>query len=152
MLAALVVYLLLQPLIGSLSDRIGRRACLLVFSGGMTLCAVPILVALSRVQSPASAFPLVVGALVLLSFYTSVSGLFKAELFPSHVRALGVGLAHSVSAALFGGSAEYLALLAKQAGRESWFFAYVAAVCFVAFLTAFGMKEPKRSGWMDPGR
>jgi MHS family alpha-ketoglutarate permease-like MFS transporter len=152
MLAALLVYLVLQPVIGSLSDRIGRRACLLVFTGGMTLGAVPILWALSHVGSGTSAFLLVALALLIISFYTSISGLFKAELFPSHVRALGVGLAHSVSAALFGGSAEYFALLAKQAGHEFWFFFYVAAICFVGFLTALMMGEPKQSGWMDSPR
>jgi hypothetical protein len=114
----------------------------------MTLGAVPILSALSTVQSSFGAFLLVVCALLILSFYTSVSGLFKAELFPSHVRALGVGLAHSVAAAIFGGSAEYFGLLAKQLGHESLFFWYVAAVCLVAFVTAACMREPKRSGWM----
>ena len=148
MLAAMVVFMLVQPAIGSLSDRIGRRTCLLIFTGLMTLAAVPILTALTHVRTSLGAFALVLSALLILSFYTSVSGLFKAELFPSHVRALGVGLAHSVATALFGGSAEYFALFAKQQGRETTFFWYVAAVCLVAFLTAASMREPKKAGWM----
>jgi len=110
MTAAIVFFMLLQPVIGALSDRIGRRKCLLVFSGVMTTGAVPLLSALSTVSGAGEALMLVSLALLILTFYTSISGLFKAELFPQHVRALGVSLGHSVAAAVFGGSAEYIAL------------------------------------------
>jgi MFS family permease len=144
MLAAMLGFMLLQPAMGALSDRIGRRACLLDFSGAMALCAAPLLHQLTAARDPATAFVLVFAALFILSFYTSISGLFKAELFPMHIRALGVGLAHSVSIALFGGSAEYIALLFKRAGREEWYFGYVACICAVAFVTALTMREPRR--------
>jgi MFS family permease len=144
MTAAMVVFMLLQPAIGALSDRIGRRTCLLIFTGVMTLAAVPLLTALGKVEGPVQAFLLVLAALTILSFYTAISGLFKAELFPSHVRALGVGLAHSVSAAIFGGSAEYLALWFKQVGHEGWFFVYVAGLCLLSFLVALSTRMPRR--------
>ncbi|MCW6536730.1 MFS transporter [Sphingomonas lycopersici] len=147
MTGAVIVFMCLQPLIGRLSDSIGRRTCLLIYSGGMTVVAVPLLAALSHAgTSPMNAFLLIVASLLVLSFYTSVSGLFKAELFPSHVRALGVGLAHSVAAAVFGGTAEYIALLAKQLGHEALFFWYVAFAAGIAFLTALLMPEPSRAG------
>jgi MHS family alpha-ketoglutarate permease-like MFS transporter len=144
MLAAMLGFMLLQPAMGALSDRIGRRKCLLLFSGLMTASAVPLLTAISTVQTPAVAFFLVLTALAILSLYTSISGLFKAELFPQHIRALGVGLAHSISIAIFGGSAEYIALLCKQMGQEQAYFWYVAAICAVAFVTALFMREPRR--------
>jgi len=147
MTGAVVIFMLLQPIIGRLSDTIGRRNCLLIFSGAMTIAAVPLLSMLSEPGlSPGKAFALTVCALVILSFYTSVSGLFKAELFPSHVRALGVGFAHSVAAAIFGGTVEYVALLSKQLGHESVFYWYVAAAAGTAFLTALLMPEPSREG------
>lgn len=147
MTGAVIVFMLLQPVIGRLSDTIGRRTCLLIFSGLMTVGAVPILTQLAASgASQLEAFVLVVTALLILSFYTSVSGLFKAELFPSHVRALGVGFAHSVAAAIFGGTAEYVALLCKQMGQESLFYWYVAAAAATAFLTAILMPEPSREG------
>jgi MHS family alpha-ketoglutarate permease-like MFS transporter len=145
MLAAMLGFMLLQPAMGALSDRLGRRVCLLAFAGVMSVMVVPLLRALSAASSPASAFVLVFVALAILSLYTSISGLFKAELFPPHVRALGVGLAHSVSIAVFGGSAEYVALSFKSAGHESYFFWYVAAICGVAFVTALFMREPRRA-------
>jgi MFS family permease len=148
MTAAMFGFMLLQPVLGSLSDRVGRRTCLLLFSGLMTVCSVPLLDALSSAHSPEEAFLLVIAALGVLSFYTSISGLFKAELFPPHVRALGVGLGHSISAALFGGTAEYIALLFKQGAHERLFFWYVALVCAVSFVTALLMREPRRADMM----
>lgn len=149
MLTAMLGFMLLQPAMGALSDRIGRRKCLLLFSGLMTLGAVPILTALSTVKDAGLAFLLVLCALTILSLYTSISGLFKAELFPQHIRALGVGLAHSISIAIFGGTAEYVALACKRAGQEHIYFWYVAAVCAVAFFTALFMREPRRVSMMD---
>jgi len=145
MTAAIVFFMLLQPVIGALSDRIGRRKCLLLFSGVMMVGAVPVLTALSTVRRPAEALALVALGMLILTFYTSISGLFKAELFPQHVRALGVALGHSVSAAVFGGSAEYIALWFKQAGHEPRFFWYVASVCFVSFVVAVLMRDPRRA-------
>lgn len=148
MMIAMIAFMVVQPLIGALSDRIGRRKCLLIFSGTMTLAAVPLLTGLSTASRMEDALPLVIAALAILSFYTSISGLFKAELFPPHIRALGVGIAHSVSAAIFGGSAEWLALLAKQHGHETLFYWYVATVCAIAFATALMMREPRRADMM----
>jgi MHS family alpha-ketoglutarate permease-like MFS transporter len=148
MLAAMLGFMLLQPAMGALSDRLGRRVCLMMFAGLMTVSAVPLLSALSLATSPAAAFALLFVALAILSLYTSISGLFKAELFPAHVRALGVGLAHSISIAIFGGSAEYVALSFKSAGHESSFFWYVAVMCGVAFVTALFMREPRRASML----
>lgn len=146
MLIVTFAFLLLQPVLGILSDRIGRRTNLLIFSGGMTLFAVPLLGAIGKAQTMASALLLIFAALAIMSFYTSVSGLFKAELFPANVRALGVGLGHAIASAIFGGTAEYAALTLKQMGHEQVFAWYVSAVCAVAFVVALRMREPRAHG------
>lgn len=146
MLIVTFAFLLLQPLLGILSDRIGRRTNLLIFSGGMTLFAVPLLGAIGKAQTMGSALLLTFAALAIMSFYTSVSGLFKAELFPASVRALGVGLGHAIASAIFGGTAEYAALTLKQMGHEQVFAWYVSAVCAVAFVVALRMREPRAHG------
>lgn len=146
MLIVTFAFLLLQPVLGMLSDRIGRRTNLLIFSGGMTLFAVPLLGAIGQAQTMWSAGLLVFAALAIMSFYTSVSGLFKAELFPAKVRALGVGLGHAIASAIFGGTAEYAALLLKQMGHEQAFAWYVSGVCAVAFVVALRMREPREHG------
>ena len=136
MTVALFAFMLIQPIIGALSDKIGRRTSMLLFGGLATLCTVPILSALHNVTSPYVAFALVMLALVITSFYTSISGILKAEMFPAQVRALGVGLSYAVANAVFGGSAEYAALSLKSIGFETAFFWYVTAMGALAFLVS----------------
>lgn len=136
MTAALFFYMLAQPLFGALSDRIGRRTSMLCFGSLVTLFTVPILSALQSVTSPYAAFALVMCALLIVSFYTSISGILKAEMFPAQVRALGVGLSYAVANALFGGSAEYVALLLKSVGTEHAFYWYVTVMGALAFLVS----------------
>jgi MHS family alpha-ketoglutarate permease-like MFS transporter len=89
-------------------------------------------------------FVLIMAALTVLSSYTSISGLVKAEMFPANVRALGVGLPYGVAVALFGGSAEYVALAFKSAGNEAGFFWYVSIMCAVALVAALALPDTKR--------
>ncbi|CUW23523.1 Alpha-ketoglutarate permease [Serratia grimesii] len=136
MTAALFIYMLLQPLVGALSDKIGRRSSMLVFASFATLLTVPILLTLKNVTNPYAAFGLIVLALFIVSFYTSISGLLKAEMFPPEVRALGVGLSYAVANAMFGGSAEYVALSLKSFGAENAFFWYVSGMCLLALIVS----------------
>jgi MHS family alpha-ketoglutarate permease-like MFS transporter len=149
MTVALCCYMLLQPLFGALSDRIGRRNAMLCFSGLATVATVPLLTALGQVKSPYAAFALVLTGLAVISFYTSISGIVKAELFPTEVRALGVGLSYAVGNAMFGGTAEYVALWFKSVGLEPWFFWYVTALCAVAFAASVLMPDTRRHGYLE---
>ncbi|MBB3179488.1 MFS family transporter [Variovorax sp. Sphag1AA] len=143
---ALFVYMCIQPVFGALSDRIGRRNNMLLFGGLGALCTVPILTALQSVSSPMVAFVLIILALAIVSFYTSISGIVKAEMFPPEVRALGVGLAYAVANALFGGSAEYVALGLKSIGHETAFYWYVTAMMVIAFLVS--LRLPRQASYL----
>jgi MHS family alpha-ketoglutarate permease-like MFS transporter len=109
---------------------------------------VPILHALRDVSNPYVAFVLVVAALAIVSLYTSISGLIKAEMFPAQVRALGVGLSYAVANAAFGGSAEYVALWLKSVGSESTFYWYVTVLCAIAAVVSLRMRDPSREGYL----
>ena len=146
MTGALFLYMCMQPLFGMLSDRIGRRNSMLLFGALGTLFTVPILMALKTVTSPFLAFVLITLALAIVSFYTSISGLVKAEMFPPQVRALGVGLAYAVANAVFGGSAEFVALSLKAAHVENAFYWYVTAMMAIAFL--FSLRLPKQAAYL----
>ena len=146
MTGALFLFMILQPVFGMLSDRIGRRNSMLLFGALGTLFTVPLLMALKTVSSPFLAFVLVTLALCIVSFYTSISGLVKAEMFPPQVRALGVGLAYAIANAVFGGSAEYVALGLKTLGMENTFYWYVTAMMAVAFL--FSLRLPKQAQYL----
>jgi MHS family alpha-ketoglutarate permease-like MFS transporter len=148
MTAALFVYMLMQPLFGALSDKIGRRQSMIFFGLFATIGTVPLLHTLKDVTNPYAAFGLVVLALAIVSFYTSISGLIKAEMFPPQVRALGVGLSYAVANAIFGGSAEYVALWLKSVGSESMFYWYVTALCAIAGLVSLRMRDPAKVGYL----
>ncbi|WP_411289168.1 MFS transporter [Phenylobacterium sp.] len=138
---ALILYMCAQPLFGWLSDKVGRKNTIaFAFAGGM-LATYPAMSAIGATASAATALGLIVLLLIVLSGYTSVSGLVKAELFPAHVRALGVALPYAVANAIFGGTAEYMALWFKQAGNESGFYVYVSVVMAAAFLVALRLRN-----------
>jgi MHS family alpha-ketoglutarate permease-like MFS transporter len=118
------------------------------FSALATLGTVPLLQALKDVSNPYVAFGLVVVALAIVSLYTSISGLIKAEMFPAQVRALGVGLSYAVANAVFGGSAEYVALFLKSIGSESTFYWYVTAMCAIAGIVSFRMRDSSKVGYL----
>ncbi len=146
MTGCLFLYMCMQPLFGALSDRIGRRNNMLLFGALGTLATVPILTALQQVTNPVVAFVLITVALAIVSFYTSISGIVKAEMFPPQIRALGVGLAYAVGNALFGGSAEYVALLLKSMGHETAFYWYVTALMAVALVVS--LRLPRQAAYL----
>lgn len=139
--ASLVVYMFAQPLFGLLGDKIGRTRSIAIAFGGLTLLSYPIMSGIAATDNPYVALALVVLALVFLSGYTAVNAVVKAELFPAHIRALGVALPYALANAVFGGTAEYIALWFKGRGTESWFYIYVAAGAFIALLTAIRMRD-----------
>ncbi|WP_174275116.1 MFS transporter [Sphingomonas bacterium] len=138
--------ILAQPPLGALSDRIGRKPLQYAFGLGGLLLTVPIMLAIGRAHDALTAFALMLAALTILSCSTATSAAVKAELFPVHVRALGVGLPYAISQSLFGGSAETLALSLKAAGHEVAYFWYASAMAGVALIAAYLLKEsaPRR--------
>ncbi|AKC86951.1 MFS transporter [Pseudoxanthomonas suwonensis] len=147
--STLFVFMLLQPLVGALSDRIGRRPVLIAFGVLGTLMTVPILGRLQTVQGPGEAFWLVMLALVVLSGYTAINAVVKAELFPVEVRALGVGLPYALTVALFGGTAESVALWFKRIGVESGFYWYVTACIACSLVVYVWMPDTRRHSRID---
>ena len=142
--ASILLFMVVQPLYGHVSDRIGRRPMLMAFGVVGTLATVPLLDALRGASSEREAFLLLALALLIVSGYTSINAVVKAELFPTEVRALGVALPYGIAVSIFGGTAEYLALRAKSIGHERWYFWYVAA-CILCSLVVFAiMPETRR--------
>jgi len=143
MTAALFVFMCLQPAVGLLSDRIGRRPVMIGFGVLGVLATWPIMTTLETTRDPVLAFGLVMAALVIVSGYTSVNAVVKAELFPTQVRALGVALPYAVANALFGGTAEAVGLWFKSIGHEAWFYGYVTAMIGVSLLVYWFMRDTR---------
>ncbi|MEO5612340.1 MAG: MFS transporter [Sphingomicrobium sp.] len=143
MTAALIVFMGIQPFWGLAADRWGRKPMLFIFGFGGMLVSVPVFTALSHAATPLAAFGLTLIPLTILGAYTAISGLIKAELFPPHIRTLGVALPYALGNALFGGTAEYAALWFKNAGIESGFYWYLTAIIGLATIGFWMMPETK---------
>ena len=135
--AALLVFMFLQPAVGALSDRIGRRPIMIAFGVLGTALTIPIMSALEKAKDPLTAFALVVAALVIVSGYTAINAVVKAELFPAEIRTLGVALPYAIANTMFGGTAEWIALWFKSRGLDqgfSWYVTLMIAASLVVYL------------------
>ncbi|MEJ4100060.1 MFS transporter [Corynebacterium mastitidis] len=149
MTLCLLAFMVLQPAVGALSDRIGRKNSMLVFALGMVALPVPLFGFLQGQASLWACAGAILVAMFFLSFYTSVSGIVKAEMFPAHVRGLGVGFTYAIANSLFGGSAEYVALGLKDAGAGWAFPWYVAAMAVLGLVAVFFMRDHRRHSTID---
>ena len=145
----MLIFALMQPVFGHLSDKIGRKPLLIGFGVLGTLCTYPLLTTLSHTTSEMTAFFLLLAALIMVSGYTSISAIIKAELFPAEVRALGVGFPYAITVAIFGGTAEYVALWFKQIGHEPYFYLYITVCIFISLLVYINTKDTKQTSWIN---
>jgi MFS transporter, MHS family, alpha-ketoglutarate permease len=149
---SLVFATLLQPIYGAISDRIGRKPVLMFFGIVGTFATIPILTELKDAKSPFIAFLLICAAWLFVAGYTSINAVVKAELFPTKVRALGVGLPYSITVSLFGGTAPAVALYFKSIGHEGWFYYYLSAIIFLSLIIYTTMRDTKHQSAMFSSR
>lgn len=141
--AALFVFMLLQPVAGALSDKIGRKPLMVGFGILGVLFTYLIFSTLAGTKDPTMAFALCLAALVIVTGYTSINAVVKAEMFPAHIRALGVALPYAIANTVFGGTAEYVALWFKQAGIEYGFFWYVTGMIGLSLIVYLRMRDTR---------
>lgn len=142
---SLLIFAFIQPVFGLLSDHIGRKPLLIGFGILGSVFTIPLLSALSHASSVYMAFFLIMAGLIIVSGYTSINAVVKAELFPSEVRALGVGLPYALTTALFGGTAEYIGLWFKNRGHESYFYWYVTVCILISLIMYVFMQDTKHA-------
>ena len=135
-LLGLIFLMLIQPIGGMISDRIGRKPLLLWFGFGGLVYTYVLITYLPQTHSPIMSFLLVAVAYVILTGYTSINALVKSELFPAHVRALGVGVGYALANSIFGGTAPLIYQALKARGDVPLFIAYVT-VCIAASLLVY---------------
>jgi MHS family alpha-ketoglutarate permease-like MFS transporter len=140
----LFVFMMLQPLAGMLSDRVGRKPLMIGFGILGLLCTYPIFSTLAVTRDPVIAGLLVMAGLIIVTGYTSINAVVKAELFPAHIRALGVALPYALANTLFGGTAEFVALAFKKAGMEQAFYIYVTAMIAISLIVYIRMPDTRR--------
>jgi MHS family alpha-ketoglutarate permease-like MFS transporter len=147
-LATLVFGMCLQPIYGAISDRIGRKWLLIGFGVSGVLFTIPLLTTLQSVKGPWPAFLLISAAWMIVAGYTSINAVVKAELFPTNVRALGVGLPYALTVSIFGGTAESVALWFKTIGHETWFYYYLTGMIAISLVVYVFMRDTKADSAM----
>jgi MFS transporter, MHS family, alpha-ketoglutarate permease len=146
---SLLFAMVLQPIYGAISDRIGRKWLLIGFGVSGTLFTIPLLTTLQAAHDALTAFLLIAAAWIIVSGYTAINAVVKAELFPTSVRATGVGVPYALTVSIFGGTAESIALWFKSIGHESWFYFYLTGCIAVSLLVYLTMRDTKARSAMD---
>lgn len=148
-LIALTILMLLQPLGGWLADKVGRKTLLVFFGTGGVLYTWFFITALPAQQNPLAAFGILVVGFIILTGYTSINAVVKAQLFPTHIRALGLGLGYALANSVFGGTAPMLYQAAGDAGQIPWFVGYVTAVIAVSLIVYIFFLSNRGPNWLD---
>ncbi len=148
-LAALVLLMLIQPLGGLLSDKIGRKPLLVGFGIAGVLWSWTFLNLLPKVETPMVSFLLLAGTYVILTGYTSINAIVKAELFPAHIRALGLGLGYALANSMFGGTAPVIYEAAKEKDALDAFGIYVTVAIGISLLVYVFVLKNRRQTYLD---
>lgn len=104
--AANLIFMATLPLWGKLSDRFGRKPIFLTYGVAFVVLSFPLMAALN--DSAWRMFVVMVVALFFLGAFVGIMPAYFAELFPTAVRASGIGVPYSFIVAIFGGTAPYL--------------------------------------------
>ena len=147
-MASLLFGIVLQPIYGAISDRIGRKWLLIAFGVGGVVFTIPLLTALQAAKGALAAFLLIAAAWMIVSGYTSINAVVKAELFPTNIRAIGVGLPYALTVSIFGGTADSVALSFKSAGHEEWFYYYLTCMIGISLVVYLFMRDTKADSAM----
>ena len=116
---------------------------MIFFGASAAVFTYPIFTTLETVRSAPAAFALVMASLVIVTGYTSINAIIKAEMFPADIRALGVALPFAIANAIFGGTAEYVALYLKGIGHERWFYIYISGLAALSLIAYVRMRETR---------
>ena len=148
-LAGLIFLMLLQPVGGIISDKIGRKPLLLWFGIGGLFYTYVLITYLPQTRSPLMSFLLVAVGYVILTGYTSINALVKSELFPAHVRALGVGVGYALANSIFGGTAPLIYQAMKARDQVPLFIAYVTICIAVSLVVYIFFIKNKSETYLD---
>ncbi|WP_312714251.1 MFS transporter [Corynebacterium flavescens] len=140
-LGAQAIALCALPLLGLLSDRVGRKPMIVVFAVGTAITAIPFI---NMVNAPWwTLFVPQALSLLLWAMAASIFAAVQSENFPTALRTRGVGFAYSMSVALFGGTAPYLNQLLVNLDHGWIFGVYIVVLALMTLVASRTMRETK---------
>jgi MFS transporter, MHS family, proline/betaine transporter len=104
-LIAGVIYLVLTPLTGRLSDRVGRKPLFFAASGASVILAYPLFQMLVSMHSVTGLMLTQAVASVILTLYTGPICAILSEMFPTNIRYTALSVSYGFAVAIFGGFA-----------------------------------------------
>jgi MHS family alpha-ketoglutarate permease-like MFS transporter len=151
-LIGLIFLMLLQPIGGIISDRVGRKPLLLWFGFGGLVYTYVLITYLPQTQSPIMSLLLVGVGYIILTGYTSINALVKSELFPARVRALGVGVGYALANSMFGGTAPLIYQAMKARDQVPLFIGYVTVCIAISLVVYLFFLKNKSDTYLDRER
>jgi MHS family alpha-ketoglutarate permease-like MFS transporter len=146
---ATAIYCVAVPCFAYVSDRIGRKPFLIGSAAAFLIFAYPLLSMLAGTLTFGTfLFVAVVGAL-FIALNNAVLGTAFAELFPTEARTSGIGIPYALSAAIFGGTAPWLAIQLNGLGGAWALALYVMAICAITVVTHVFLTPETRGRPLD---
>ena len=139
---ALAYFIAIQPIVGSISDRFGRKPVLIAFAGGFALAVIPMLNFVGN--SFVSLLVVQLLGFTLLAGWTATSAAVMVELFPARIRAAGIGFPYAMTVAVFGGTAPYFVTWLIDGDLTAWVGIYLAVLAVISLICIVSMKETSR--------
>ncbi|GAB3136121.1 MFS transporter [Tsukamurella serpentis] len=151
-LIGLIFLMVIQPVGGMISDKVGRKPMLVFFGVGGVLYTYFLITYLPTIDYALGSLAMVCVGYIIISGYTSINALVKAELFPSHIRALGVGIGYALANSVFGGTAPLIYEAAKKSGNVGWFIVYVTVTIAISLAVYVFVLRNKSETFLDRER
>jgi len=143
--AATAVRIALTPLMGALSDRIGRKPLVTTTAAGFLLLSYPMFAWLVASPTAVTLACVQLVAAVLMAIFSGPGPALLCELFPLSVRTTGLSVGYNLVTAIFGGFAPFIgAWLARETGQKVAPSYYVVACAAVSLIAILRMRESAR--------
>lgn len=138
---AQVIYIVSLPLIGMLSDRIGRKATTLISLLGIAVTIFPLWHMITA--SPVTLLVTQTVGLLLVAFITGSKPAAISEQVPTRYRTRLFGFFISLAVAFFGGTASYFNTWLYSIGKGILFNVYLIVVAIIASVAVLTWKDNK---------
>ena len=140
-----IVTTILIPIMGALSDRVGRKPLYVFGTIAMALYAFPYFWLVKQGSVTLLVIATVIGLGVIWAPITAVLGTMLSEIFSAEVRYTGISLGYQIGAALAGGTAPLVAtaLLLKFNNSYVPVALYIVFTAVVSLLAVWAVKDRK---------